>query len=915
MTEPARPTDEAVPNWWPAELDSDYELIGEQGRGGMAVVFRARDRSLGREVAVKVVRPRFAADAEAVARLAREARTVAQLEHPNIVGVYAIRHLSDGSVALVMQLVPGQTLKQAIVRGGPFTAEQAVHVLRDVARALAYAHRAGVVHRDVKPENIFLDDVSGRAMLSDFGVARVMDAPTELTATGTTIGTPTYMAPEQIDGIQLDGRSDLYSLGMVGWEMLTGERPWAGESLYSVIYRQKHDQLPSIDTFREDIPTRLQYLIEGLMPKNPDRRWASAARFLSLLASDSTLPGYKEWESAQRRRRRSRVFREARQRGDSVIGAALETVKFSRPPTPVGQLATTETRKLPVGDSGPIAGEQPGMVPTPVETTPSGAYAALRRPAPRNTPMPGRRVPTPSGGYSIKRTPGRYGETLPPLAGAAPRKSGWFFRSLLLVLVAGGGGAAWWFTLGPGSRPSTPDYVDIAVDPGDRPGIDVPVIPAPDTATGVADSASLARAETTATPAAIRAGRTPDGDQQKGAVTAPPNLGSTSRPGETQDPATAPIRAGVSAPPAALPPAPTVPALTFPQDRSDIAAGNLHTCLLDRNGRVACWGSNEDGQLGDGTYESRPTPARVLGEFTFTLVTAGASHSCGLTISNEVFCWGANNAGQLGDGQTTARTAPVHLLSNVSFRLIRAGQSHTCGLSNSGSVYCWGDNDDGQLGDGTQQRRTSPVLVELPGQAAALTTGWNHTCALTTDGAAYCWGRNDYGQVGDGSRTNRASPTRVRTGEPLVSIAAGSYHTCGITKDGNALCWGRSNYGQSGAGGDTAIPRAVAGRVPYSTIVAGSVHTCARGRDGSAWCWGRNVYGQLGDGTTTDRSSPVQARGVSRLATLEAGAAHTCATSQSGEAWCWGYNVSGQIGRADKESASTPIRVTPPTRQ
>ena len=330
--------DDAVPHLWPAELDANYTLLGELGRGGMAVVFRARDRELGREVAVKVVRPRFAADEEAVARLAREARTVAQLEHPNIVGVYSIRHLADHSVALVMQLIPGRTLKQAVTEDGPFDAASAEQVLRDIARALAYAHRAGVVHRDVKPENIFLDATSGRAMLSDFGVARVMDAPTELTATGTTIGTPTYMAPEQIDGVNLDGRSDLYSLGMVGWEMLTGERPWAGESLYSVIYRQKHDQLPPIDTFREDIPPRTQYLIEGLMAKNPDRRWASAARFLTLLASDQMPPGFKEWESAQRRRRRTRVFQQTRERGGSVLEAALETVKFSRPPTPVAAL-------------------------------------------------------------------------------------------------------------------------------------------------------------------------------------------------------------------------------------------------------------------------------------------------------------------------------------------------------------------------------------------------------------------------------------------------------------------------------------------------------------------------------------------------------------------------------------------------
>ena len=148
---------------WPAELSDEYEYLGELGRGGMAVVYRARERALGREVAVKVVRPRYHSDEEAVARLQREARTVAQLEHPNIVSLHAIKRLNTG-LALVMQIVPGQTVKQAL-NGAPMSVERAEAILRDIARALAYAHRCGVVHRDVKPENIFLDDVTGRALL------------------------------------------------------------------------------------------------------------------------------------------------------------------------------------------------------------------------------------------------------------------------------------------------------------------------------------------------------------------------------------------------------------------------------------------------------------------------------------------------------------------------------------------------------------------------------------------------------------------------------------------------------------------------------------------------------------------------------------------------------------------------------
>lgn len=206
-------------------------------------------------------------------------------------------------------------------------------------------------------------------------------------------------------------------------------------------------------------------------------------------------------------------------------------------------------------------------------------------------------------------------------------------------------------------------------------------------------------------------------------------------------------------------------------------------------------------------------------------------------------------------------------------------------------------------------------MVDLPTAASALSVGSNHTCALTVDGRGFCWGRNDFGQVGDGSTTARTAPAKIETPAQLVSIAAGASHSCAVTTAGKALCWGRSNYGQAGVAGSdgtVSMPRELPAAATFSTIVAGSVHSCARGRDGTGWCWGRNSYGQLGDGSTADRSAPVQVRGVTRLVSLNAGAAHTCATSATGEAWCWGYNIDGQVGRGDRENAYTPTRLTPP---
>src|SRR5690606_3012966 len=143
-------------------------------------------------------------------------------------------------------------------------------------------------HRDIKPENIYLDTEAGRSLLSDFGIARNFESDASLTIAGTALGTPAYMSPEQIDGLDLDGRSDLYSLGMVAYEMLTGQQPWAGHNLYAIIYNQKHEELPPISEFRRDVPLYLQHAIEGLLRKEREQRWSDAAQFISQLSPLAT---------------------------------------------------------------------------------------------------------------------------------------------------------------------------------------------------------------------------------------------------------------------------------------------------------------------------------------------------------------------------------------------------------------------------------------------------------------------------------------------------------------------------------------------------------------------------------------------------------------------------------------------------
>jgi serine/threonine protein kinase len=265
------------------ELEEEYELVRELGRGGTAIVYLARDRELGRDVAIKLIRPSHLQDEEALARLVREARTVGQLQHPNIVLLLGTRRLEEGGLALILQFVPGRTLKDRIRKEGPLPFADVEGVLCNLARALAYAHRRRIVHRDIKPENVYLDDDAGIARLADFGIARAWDSDSGLTLPGTAIGTPTYMSPEQVDGGELDGRSDIYGLGLLGWEMLTGRQPWEGESLYKVIYKQKAEDLPPLDALRPDTPDHLKSVIDRALRKDPDERWPDAEAFLAAL--------------------------------------------------------------------------------------------------------------------------------------------------------------------------------------------------------------------------------------------------------------------------------------------------------------------------------------------------------------------------------------------------------------------------------------------------------------------------------------------------------------------------------------------------------------------------------------------------------------------------------------------------------
>lgn len=260
-----------------------FEVEEEIGRGAMAVVYRARDVRLRRKVALKVLPPELAFRADVRNRFLREAQMAARLSHPNIVPIFAVDEL-DGVVFFAMGLVEGETLASQLAREPRPPLVTVRKLLREVADALAYAHGRHVVHRDVKPDNILVERATGRAMVSDFGIARAAEGDARLTLTGNAVGTPAYMSPEQAMGDrEVDGRSDIYSLGVVGYQMLAGELPFRASNAPAMLMKTISELPPPLRSVRDDLPANLVYAIERAMAKGRDARWQDAAAFRDAL--------------------------------------------------------------------------------------------------------------------------------------------------------------------------------------------------------------------------------------------------------------------------------------------------------------------------------------------------------------------------------------------------------------------------------------------------------------------------------------------------------------------------------------------------------------------------------------------------------------------------------------------------------
>ena len=256
-----------------------YELHELVGSGGMSNVFRAHDRLLERSVAIKVLHEHYSADEDYVERFRREARSVAQLAHPNIVTVID-RGEEDGRQYIVFEYVEGENLK-GLLSHGALPVDEALRYGLQIAGALDFAHKRGLVHRDVKPQNVLLTE-EGEPKVTDFGIARSVDVKS-VTQSGTVVGTSDYIAPEQARGEQVDQRTDIYSLGVVLYELLSGEVPYSGDNFVAVAMQHLHEPVPSVLDRRRDVPVRLDLAVQRAMAKDPADRFESMEQLIDEL--------------------------------------------------------------------------------------------------------------------------------------------------------------------------------------------------------------------------------------------------------------------------------------------------------------------------------------------------------------------------------------------------------------------------------------------------------------------------------------------------------------------------------------------------------------------------------------------------------------------------------------------------------
>jgi alpha-tubulin suppressor-like RCC1 family protein len=359
----------------------------------------------------------------------------------------------------------------------------------------------------------------------------------------------------------------------------------------------------------------------------------------------------------------------------------------------------------------------------------------------------------------------------------------------------------------------------------------------------------------------------------------------------------------------------TSPACSMPI--VSVGAGGRHTCAVQQDGALFCWGDNQAGQLGTGSAgptADRATPQRVdVPGSSWAEVAAGDAHTCAIDTNGALFCWGQNFDGQLGVGDSIDRSLPTRVGTLTDWVHVDLGMIHSCGFRRDRSVWCWGNNG-GRLGDGATASRDVPTQEANAWTTwQAVSAGKENTFALTISGRMYGTGPNTYGQIGLGNVGDElvlANPNSTIL--DVANVSMGGDHACAALAAGTVWCWGRNLFGELGIGTpvqDRDLPVQVGTDVRWMGVSTGGDHTCGVMTDHTAWCWGRNLHGQLGVADNQDRTAPVQVGAATAWQRVEAGADHTCALTPTGGLHCWGRNLEGELAQGDTDDRLTPTPV------
>ena len=898
----------------------EFDIAGELGHGGMAAVYLAHDIGLDKKVAIKVMAPALMADPSMIGRFQDEARTVAKLEHPNIVTVHAARQ-AGGLYFFVMKYIVGRDL-DSILEHGPLPLAVTQAVIYQVATALQYAHGRNVIHRDIKPSNVMLD-LEGNAVVMDFGIAKLRGARGH-TMVGAAIGTPPYMSPEQCLGKEVSPASDQYSLGMVTYHLLTGRPPFSGEPI-PVMRQQIEVDPPPIEQLAEGpCPPKVRDAVRRMLAKAPEDRWGSvveAARSLGghPLAVDDTL-------------------RDEIARLSQSGGFIPPTQIFTTPLSPSPQVSWTPGPIAPTVPMTPTPSAPVMSPPSPPVTPPTAPYTPPPS-APLTPPPLAPRTPPPSAPFTPPRsapvapvTPPTAPYTPPPSAAPAPAPltpppSAPFTPVPSAPLTA------------PPSAPLTPPPFAPATVPY-TPSVTEPVGAPP---SGIGDLPPMAPPAVPATALVPSAGIQPSRGPA-GAPASAPLAAAPSRPRTSPVTAVAPPRrtpwlliGGAAVAVAAVAVVvmlalrkPTTSDVTLAVTPAELSLGVGQEGTLSiggvPGGTQVAWRSSDDAVVtvdADGRVRAvREGRALIIAsaadraDTAVVTVAAGAAAEAPRMARLEVRP--ADTQVQVGDAVTLrvdafdqgnrSMTAPqVHWRSSNE-RAVAVTQAGTvtgkavgsatviaaaAGVEASATIRVLAAARPVDTTGPPPPPRRVTVLAVTP---ARVDLEVGQTASLVAEA------RDAQGRPFDRPitfRSENAGVASVSGGGEVRALAPGSAVIVAASDGIEQRAMVQVRAPAPPPARDTAVGPPPARTVTFAGIAAGSAHTCAvASGDQAIWCWGGNDRGQIqpGSGQGARMLQPVSVTGTA--AELAAGADHTCALAD-GQVTCWGRNTEGQLGTGD----------------